>query len=288
MEFNPLDYPQAWTNPSFLSERSAWIGHIPFAMVLLEMARPRVLVELGTHMGDSYCGFCQGIEAMKLPTRCTAVDSWQGDAHAGEYGPEVLQRLRDYHDPRYGSFSTLMQSDFDSASATFPDGSIDLLHIDGLHTYEAVRHDYETWRPKLSERGIVLFHDIAVRDHGFGVWRLWEEVSRGFPAFAFEHSFGLGVLAIGAQQPEGVLAFLTDANRRSVQVRAYFKMLAQGVQLLRMTRYCVSAMDWQRKELDRWRVSKGLAPRDAPVHPTSIGAIRSLIEDFSEVIRRST
>src|SRR5213080_837241 len=109
MTFNPLNFPAALAEPQYFSDTSAWVGHIPFAWAILEMARPSVLVELGTHKGDSYCAFCQGVSQLKLPTRCTAVDTWQGDPHAGAYGPKVLEQLRAYHDPRYATFSTLKQ-----------------------------------------------------------------------------------------------------------------------------------------------------------------------------------
>src|SRR5439155_14171371 len=39
------------------------------------------------------------------------------------------------------------------------DKEIDLLFIDGDHSYEAVRADLEVWLPKLKDDGIVAFHD---------------------------------------------------------------------------------------------------------------------------------
>ena len=202
---------------------SAWFGHVPFGMALVELTRPNTIVELGTYTGTSYCGFCEAVKELGLPTTCWAIDTWKGDPHAGYYPAEVLEHLRAYHDPRYGSFSTLLQSTFDSAVANFDDGTIDILHIDGYHTYEAVQHDFTTWLGKLSDRGVVLFHDTAVRDsESFGVWKLWDELSREHPHFAFQHAFGLGVLAVGDRVPPALASLFHASAADADSIREHF------------------------------------------------------------------
>lgn len=209
--FNPLQFPGSFDRPIYLSGKSAWIEHIPFAFALIEMLKPRVLVELGTHYGDSYCAFCQAIKQQRLESRAFAVDTWQGDEHAGFYGNQVLGQVRQAHDAEYSYFSRLVQATFDEAAANFGPDSIDLLHIDGLHSYEAVKHDFLTWKDKLSERAVVLFHDTNVRERDFGVWKLWEELSAQYPHFEFAHGHGLGVLAVGPQA-RTLIAPLVDAD----------------------------------------------------------------------------
>lgn len=200
-------------------------------MYVVAMQRPSIVVELGTYYGDSYCAFCQAVKETGLDARCYAVDTWTGDPQAGLYGPEVLADLRAFHDSIYGGFSTLLQSTFDDALSKFSSGSIDLLHIDGCHFYRSVRHDFESWLPKMSPSGVVLLHDTNERREEYGVWQLWEEVSRSYPHFEFLHGHGLGLLAVGpAPKPEVQELCLTSGDATSF-VRALFARLGQALPL---------------------------------------------------------
>ncbi len=169
-----------------------WSMHLPFAYDLMREFRPKVFVELGVWKGESYFSFCQSAADHRIPTQCYGIDTWRGDVHMGDLDPEIGIEVAEYN-WRYSSFSELRTTTFAEAVNEFADGTIDLLHIDGAHTYEDVKGDFKAWLPKVSAEGIVLLHDVAVHDRGFGVWRLWEEIAKPDQSFLFEFGYGLGV-----------------------------------------------------------------------------------------------
>lgn len=219
---------------AFLSGAAGpWAGHLPFAYDLTATFRPSLIVELGVFYGDSYFGLCQAVSENNIPCTCYGIDTWRGDPHGGQYETAVFEAVSRYNEQRYSSFSYLLRSEFDNALARFSEGSIDLLHIDGFHTYDAVRHDFENWFPKVRPGGVVLFHDVAVRLGDFGVWRFWEEIQHSHRTFTFRHSNGLGVL-LKAGCPEKSNLLLKELFQASPEeqesIRRYYTSQASALE----------------------------------------------------------
>lgn len=225
-----LDLPSRNFHP-LLFGLGAWTDHLHFAYDLVAESKPGVLVELGTDRGESYFCFCQAAVENKTETRCFAIDTWRGDTQAGGYDETTYEQVTAYNQEHYAAFSTLIRATFDEALAHFADGSIDLLHIDGLHTEDAVRHDLETWLPKLRPGGILLLHDVSVRNRDFGVWKVWSELSQRGQSFASEIGPGLGVWqASGAPTPPLLRSLFTAPNETSLALLAYYRAQAAHLQ----------------------------------------------------------
>ena len=209
---------------------TAWAGHEPFLFSLMHAMRPRRYVELGTHAGQSFFTACQHYKSQDNYGEAVAIDLWEGDHQAGFYGESVFDSFRFLLDKHYPHCGRFIRGLFADAVSTFETGSIDLLHIDGLHTYGAVREDYETWRSRLTENGTILFHDTSEFQTDFGVWQLFDEV-RGEAAasFNFKHAHGLGVLAFGSEDKNPAIALLKHLSRRPALYERHYALLGQAM-----------------------------------------------------------
>jgi hypothetical protein len=224
---------------AFMNHRavfSTWTDHLPFAYDLVDALRPSVIVELGTQTGLSYFGLCQAVREHAIPARCYAVDTWSGDEHTGAYDDATWNDVSSYNATHYADFSELLRMRFNEAASRFGPESIDLLHIDGFHTYEAVREDFETWYPKTVPGGIVLFHDVQARMLDFGAWRFWSEIEGRHETFLFRHGYGLGVLrkSGGPVRDAALLHLLFGGDEAArARLRAFYVHAGEHVDLLR-------------------------------------------------------
>ncbi len=217
--------------PRFNDTPSAWVEHTPFAFFLIDKLHPDVFVELGTNYGNSYFAFCQAVSDLNLSSKGFAVDTWTGDENTGSFGKEVYEHVDGINSRHFQHFSTLLKMTFDQAVSRFEDGTIDLLHIDGRHSYEAVRHDFQLWLPKMSNRGIVLFHDSNVLSPGFAVNILMDEIRDRYAIHEFKHGFGLSVVCTGTEVDEDFLSFIEQLKNEPFFTR-FFEVLGKHRQLV--------------------------------------------------------
>jgi hypothetical protein len=218
--------------PIWLPRESTWLEHAPFGFWLMDALRPVSIVELGANSSYSLAVFCQAVQSLRFNCRCYGVDHWDHKAPAEESsGDDIFRAFSSHLETHYKSFCSLICLNVDQASAHFAADSIDLLHISGCHAYKDGLAAFMSWRSRLSRSAVVLLHNTNVREQGFGVWRLWEELARDHKHFEFFHGCGLGVLGIGDSVPLP-LEYLFEATQQpqiATQIRLAYSQLGSMV-----------------------------------------------------------
>ncbi len=177
--------------------------------LLAEVARlgPSTVVEIGTASGGT----------LFMLTRAASADATlvsidlPGGAFGGGYlswraplyrsfakpGQRVHLLRRDSHDP----------STVEALRGILGGRKVDFLFIDGDHTYEGVKKDFEMYRTLVRPGGMVGFHDIVPHSAASGceVDRFWNEIRGAFDSVEFVENrraqFG-GIGLIRSYRPE--------------------------------------------------------------------------------------
>jgi hypothetical protein len=97
------------------------------------------------------------------------IDTWRGNANVQRH-LDIVQQYDVYgtfldNVARSGTATKMLPTRMDSltATATFGNGSFDLVFIDADHSYEAVKADISAWRSKVKPGGILCGHDCELR-----------------------------------------------------------------------------------------------------------------------------
>ena len=161
---------------------------------LLSERELNVVVEIGTAHGGTYWAWC------RLATPAAHLISVDLPGH-----DEWDARVRSY--PRPTQAQTLIRADsHDPETVRSLDGlrgTVDLLFIDGDHSYDGVRADFESYSPLVRPGGLIAFHDVESANHPASqVDRFWTQLRDLYDTRELidsaddEHSgrYGIGVI----------------------------------------------------------------------------------------------
>jgi predicted O-methyltransferase YrrM len=162
---------------------------------ILKKARPRRILEIGTASGGTLFLFTRiaaadaGLVSIDLP----------GGPGGGGYPPWKIPLYQAF--PLPGQRLELIRDDshdpavLSRVAELIGDQGLDFLFIDGDHSYDGVKRDFEMYGPLVNPAGLVAFHDI---DYGRDVRRFWDEVKVGrrFQEIRDDQgqTFGIGVI----------------------------------------------------------------------------------------------
>jgi len=150
----------------FIPPYDSWIdwksglGNSVFVLhALVRALVPDVVVEIGSARGRSTCALAlacrQNGRGKVYAIDPHTLNSWTDLGSDGDNEPFLRTRLRDYG---LDAWCHVIRATSADAAKTWSK-PIDFLFIDGDHTLEGVRSDFEGFQPWLTKHSLVAFHD---------------------------------------------------------------------------------------------------------------------------------
>lgn len=134
------------------------------AELFLLAQRPalRTVVEIGSYLGASALAIAEGLKAAgNQAARVYCIDTWQNEGMSE--GPADHMDAFHRHTAPYESLIVPVRGrSTDVAAKLLAEiGPIDLLFVDGDHSYGGVLADWRTFGPAMRTHGVAAFHDVA-------------------------------------------------------------------------------------------------------------------------------
>lgn len=183
--------------PEWLVKATPDSTSVPYYRFLLEFTRrfrPDLIVEIGTGRAGSAAHLAAGNPEGKVVTL--------------DVDPES-KKLADAF--RRDNLIALTEDSIQAARLVRLLPPIDLLFIDGQHSFEQAFREYATYRPMMRDGGIILFDDICLPQARDQMQAFWESVVDPKLAANELHYTGFGISTVDQSKP------LDDSRRAAVQ-----------------------------------------------------------------------
>jgi len=143
---------------------------------------PKYILEIGTANGGTLFCFCKLAED---DATIISIDLPEGPFGGGypEWKIPIYQAFAKKNQKLYLlRKDSHQQETLEEVKKILNGNHLDFLFIDGDHSYEGVKKDFEMYSPLVRKGGIIAFHDIVKHppDTGCEVGKLWNEIKNSF------------------------------------------------------------------------------------------------------------
>ena len=179
-DFEPVPNTELW----------GWNGDVPLIPAIVNEVKPKLLIEVGSWMGQSGVNFAKTVKNLNLDCTVVCVDTWLGSVeHWTDENLRSKLELVNGYPSFYKRFLTnVKNAGVEDVVVPVPMPSLiaanflkhnnllaDVIYIDGSHDQSDVYNDLMAYWPLLNEKGIIFGDDLP-----------WDSVKTAVQAFSAE------------------------------------------------------------------------------------------------------